>query len=117
MDKKTKVLIADDSAFMRKVLKDILQNIGFTDFVEAENGNDALAKYKSEKPGLVLLDVIMPEKDGLQVLKEIGTQVKVMIISAVGQGSMIEEAKLYGAVDYIVKPFDKEAVEAKIKNL
>ncbi|MFH1089100.1 MAG: response regulator [Candidatus Uhrbacteria bacterium] len=111
MDTNIKILLADDSAFMRKVLKDILVGMGFGSFVEAENGVEALAKYAEEKPGLLLLDIIMPEKDGMEVLKEIGKTAKIVVVSAIGQDSMIEEAKGLGALDYITKPFDKKNVE------
>lgn len=111
MDKKNiKILLADDSAFMRNVLKNILQNDGFGNFVEAGDGVEALAKIKSEKPDLVLLDLIMPEKGGVEVLKEIGKIQKVLVISAVGQDSIIKEAATLGAAGYIVKPFDNKQV-------
>lgn len=114
MDKKSKVLVADDSAFMRKVLMDILQGLGFTNFIEAESGVEAVEKFNSEKPDLVMLDIIMPIKNGIDVLKEIGKSAKVIVVSAVGQESMIEEAKTLGAIDYIIKPFDRAQVEQKI---
>lgn len=117
MDKKIKVLLADDSAFMRKVLKDILEGIGFTNFVEAENGVEAIEKFNAEKPGLVMLDIIMPTKNGIDVLKEIGGKAPVIVVSAVGQDGMIEEAKTLGAKDYIIKPFDRAQVEEKISAL
>lgn len=117
MEKTTKILIADDSSFMRKVLRDILAEVGFKSFIECENGNECLEKYKSEKPGLVLLDIIMPEVDGIEVLKQIGKEAKVIVISAVGQDKMIEEAKGHGALDYIVKPFDKKDVLAKVEKV
>ncbi|MDA2921771.1 response regulator [Patescibacteria group bacterium AH-259-L07] len=110
MDKNIKILIADDSAFMRKVLKDILAGAGFSKFVECGDGKECLAKYEAEKPGLVLLDIIMPVVDGMEVLKKIGTAVKVLVISAVGQDKIIEETKQHGAVGYIVKPFDRKKV-------
>ena len=114
-----KILIADDSQFMRKVLKDILQDAGYTDLVECADGKECMAKYASEKPDLILLDIIMPEVDGIAVLKEIGKVAKILVISAVGQEKMVEEAKNLGALDYIVKPFDNnkvlEAVRAVLK--
>lgn len=111
----SKVLIADDSVFMRKVLKEILTEGGITNFLEAENGKDAVEKYKSERPGLILLDIVMPEMDGLEVLKQIGKEANVLVISAVGQEKMIDEAMHNGAKGYIVKPFDKEKVLEEIK--
>ncbi len=117
MDTAIKVLLVDDSAFMRKVLKDILQGMGFSHFFEAENGVEALATYRTEKPGLVLLDIIMPEKDGMEVLKEIGKEAKIVVISAVGQEGMMEEAKKMGALDYLTKPFDKGNVEKVLERV
>lgn len=114
MDKNTKILIADDSAFMRKILRGFLEGMGFSQFVECEDGKDCVEKYEAEKPGLVLLDIIMPEMGGLDVLKKIGRSAKVLVISAVGQDKMINEAKQLGAAGYIVKPFDKKKVEDEI---
>ena len=112
-----KILIADDSQFMRKVLKDILHEAGYTDLVECEDGNQCLAKYAAEKSDLILLDIIMPEVDGREVLKKIGKEAKVIVISAVGQEKMVEEAKKLGALDYIVKPFDNAQVLEAVKKV
>jgi two-component system, chemotaxis family, chemotaxis protein CheY len=109
-----KILIADDSKFMRGVLKDVVSSAGY-DCIEAENGKEALEKFEQEKPDLVLLDIIMPEVDGTEVLKKIGKTAKVVVISAVGQEKMVEEAKVLGALDYIVKPFDNKKVLETIK--
>jgi len=111
-DKSIKILLADDSAFMRKVLMDILKEAGYSNFVECEDGNDCLSKFNSEKPDLLLLDVIMPNKSGLEVLKELGAGANAIMVSAVGQDQMIAEAKQGGAKDYIVKPFKREEVIA-----
>jgi two-component system, chemotaxis family, chemotaxis protein CheY len=109
-----KILIADDSQFMRGVLKDIVCTEGH-ECVEAQTGKEVLDKYESEKPDLLLLDIIMPEMDGVEVLKKIGKNVKIIVISAVGQEKMVEEAKELGALDYIVKPFDSRKVTETIK--
>lgn len=111
-----KILIVDDSMFMRKILKDILSKEGHN-IIEAENGAECLAKCDSEKPDLVLLDIIMPEVDGIEVLKKIGKLAKIVVISAVGQEKMVEEAKSLGALDYIVKPFDNEKVIEAVKKV
>ena len=112
-----KILIADDSQFMRKVLKDILHGAGYTDLVECGDGKECMAKYASEKPDLILLDIIMPEMDGMEVLKKIGHEAKIVVISAVGQEKMTEEAKGLGALDYIVKPFDNDKVLELVKKV
>jgi two-component system, chemotaxis family, chemotaxis protein CheY len=102
-----KILIADDASFMRSVIKDLLAPLGHT-LIEAVNGKEALEKIVAEKPDLVLLDIIMPELDGVGVLQKIRTTVPVIVISAVGQSKMVDEAKRLGARDYIVKPLDVE---------
>ncbi|PIR62732.1 MAG: two-component system response regulator [Candidatus Pacebacteria bacterium CG10_big_fil_rev_8_21_14_0_10_42_12] len=119
MNTQAKILLADDSAFMRKVLMDILTEAGFSDFLEAENGNQALELIEKESPDLVLLDMIMPELEGIGVLsklKELGNTTKVIVVSAVGQDAMIEEAKNLGAFGYVVKPFEGEKVLETIKS-
>jgi len=108
-----KILIADDSLFMRKILKDILSDK--YEIVEAATGSEAEQQFKEEKPDLVLLDIIMPEgeEEGIKVLKKIGKsnpKTKVVMITAVGQNTIIQECKKLGAVDYIVKPFDRKDV-------
>lgn len=115
MDKK--ILVVDDSAFMRKVLIDILKNNGYESIVEACNGKEAIEKFKSEKPALLLLDIIMPEMDGIEVLKQIGKEAKILIISAIGQEGMIQEAKDNGALGFIVKPFENDKVAEEIKKV
>ncbi len=108
-----KILIVDDSAFMRKVLRDIFESAGYTDFIEAGNGREAIEKFRSDAPDFIFLDVIMPDINGMDVLREIGHEAKIIVVSAVGQKEMIEEAKSLGALDYIVKPFDREQVLEK----
>jgi len=115
MNTNIKILLADDSAFMRKILKDILTEAGFVNFIEVANGKEAIEKCESEKPDLALLDVVMPEVDGVATVKEIGHKTKVVMVSAVGQESVINEAKSYGALGYIVKPFEKEKVLETLK--
>lgn len=117
MEKNIKILTADDSAFMRKILIDILKGAGFSNFIEAENGNQAIEKFKAEKPDLVLLDIIMPEKDGIEVLREIGSTAKAIMVSAVGQDSIIKEAAALGAKGFIIKPFDKDKVLEEINKV
>jgi two-component system, chemotaxis family, chemotaxis protein CheY len=111
-----KILIADDSQFMRSVLQDIVVAGGY-EVIEAVNGKEAIEKVEQEKPDLVLLDIIMPETDGIAVLKKIGKTAKVVVISAVGQEKMVDEAKELGALDYIVKPFENKQVLEVIKKV
>lgn len=113
-----KILIADDSLFMRRILRDILSDK--YKILEADTGSKAEQQFKEEKPDLILLDIIMPEgeEEGIRVLKKIGKanpKTKVLMITAVGQDTIIEECKKLGAVDYIVKPFDREEVIRKVQ--
>jgi two-component system chemotaxis response regulator CheY len=117
MDKSIKILLADDSAFMRKILIDILKSYGYENFIEVANGKDAIDKFKSEKPDLCLFDIVMPEVDGLQAIKEIGKEAKIIVVSAVGQEAIVTEAKENGALGYIVKPFEKEKVLSEIEKV
>ncbi len=115
------VLIVDDAAFMRMMIKDILTKNGYEVVGEAADGNQAVEKYKELSPDLVTLDITMPEKDGIAALKEImsfNNQAKVIMCSAMGQQSMVIEAIQSGAKDFIVKPFQADRVlEAVEKTL
>ncbi|MER1955583.1 MAG: response regulator [Desemzia incerta] len=104
-----RVLIVDDAAFMRMKLKDILEKNGYSVVAEAENGVDAIEKYKAENPDIVTMDITMPEMDGVDALKGIKAfdpSAKVVMCSAMGQQSMVMDAIRAGAMDFIVKPFD-----------
>lgn len=108
-----RVLIVDDAIFMRMKLKDILEKNGFEVVAEAQNGMEAVGKYKSENPDLVTMDITMPEMDGVTALKEIkkiDKDAKIIMCSAMGQQSMVMDAIKAGALDFIVKPFDTERV-------
>ena len=117
MDTNSKILFVDDSAFMRSVLMDIFSEAGFSNFIQASNGKEALEKFEADQPDLILLDLIMPEMDGMEVLRNIGQKAKILMVSAVGQEAMIDEAKTLGATDYIIKPFDKEKIMEKLKEM
>ncbi|OYT54205.1 MAG: two-component system response regulator [Candidatus Altiarchaeales archaeon ex4484_2] len=109
----SKILTADDSVFMRKILIKILNKMGHKDIIEAENGDDALRIFKEETPDLVLLDIVMKGKYGIDVLKDImkiNPDARVIMVSAVGQESILHEAKDIGAKDFITKPFKEEMV-------
>lgn len=114
------ILIVDDSNFMRTILKDLLATIvPDATILEAANGNEALTQYRAHKPDLMLLDLIMPEKDGMAVLKEIGQErgKKIVVVSSVGQEKTIEEAKKLGADAYVVKPFEEDSLRTTVKSL
>ncbi len=107
------ILIVDDAAFMRMMIKDILVKNGYNVVGEAENGNVAVEKYKELNPDLVTMDITMPEKDGITALKEIkehDPDAKVIMCSAMGQQAMVIDAIQAGAKDFIVKPFQADRV-------
>jgi two-component system chemotaxis response regulator CheY len=115
-----KILIVDDSEFMRTILKNIILKSKYSDaeIIEAVDGNEAITRYSEQKPDLILLDIIMPGKDGIAVLKEIGQSAKaIAIISSIDQKEVIEEAKSLGAKGYIVKPYDASEVISMIDSL
>ena len=114
------VLIVDDAAFMRMMLKDILTKGGYGIAGEAGDGNEAVAKYAELKPDLVTLDITMPNKDGLQALKEIkesDPNAVCVMCSAMGQQAMVIDAIQAGAKDFIVKPFQPERVLESIRKV
>ena len=115
-----KVLIADDAAFMRMMIKDILTKNGYEVAGEAENGAIAVTKFEELKPDLLLLDITMPEMDGIQALKEIKAKnpsANVIMCSAMGQQAMVIEAIQSGAKDFIVKPFQADRVIEAVKKV
>ena len=112
------VLICDDAAFMRMMIKDILSKNGYNVAGEAENGAKAVEKYAELKPDLVLMDITMPEVDGIQALKAIkGSDpgAKIIMCSAMGQQAMVIESIQAGAKDFIVKPFQEDRVIEAVK--
>ena len=114
-----KVMICDDAAFMRMMIKDILTKNGEI-AAEAENGQKAVEKYPEAKPDLVLMDITMPEMDGIEALKKIKAldpEAKIIMCSAMGQQAMVIEAIQAGAKDFIVKPFQAERVLEAVKKV
>lgn len=114
------ILIVDDAAFMRMMIKDILTKNGYNIAAEAENGKIAVDKYSEIKPDLVLMDITMPEMDGIQALKSIKTNdpnANIIMCSAMGQQAMVIEAIQSGAKDFIVKPFQAERVLEAVKKV
>ncbi len=114
------ILVCDDAAFMRMMIKDILTKNGYNVAGEAENGAKAVEKYNELKPDLVLMDITMPEMDGIQALKAIKASnpgACVIMCSAMGQQAMVIEAIQGGAKDFIVKPFQAERVLEAVKKV
>ena len=107
------ILICDDAAFMRMMIKDILTKNGDNIVGEAENGAKAVEKYAELKPDLVLMDITMPEMDGIEALKKIkaaDANASIIMCSAMGQQAMVIESIQSGAKDFIVKPFQADRV-------
>ena len=114
------ILICDDAAFMRMMIKDILTKNGYAVVGEAENGIKAVEKYNETKPDLVLMDITMPEMDGIQALKKIkegDPGAMVIMCSAMGQQAMVIESIQSGAKDFIVKPFQADRVLEAVKKV
>ena len=104
----SKILIADDASFVRLMIRQILTREGLINTVEAENGREAVERFKSEKPDLTIMDITMPELDGLDALTEIlvlDPLARVIMCSAVAHESMVLESLKRGALDFVVKPF------------
>ncbi|MGN1156967.1 MAG: response regulator [Agathobacter sp.] len=114
------ILICDDAAFMRMMIKDILSKNGYNVVGEAENGAIAVDKYSETNPDLVLMDITMPEMDGIQALKKIKEKdpnASVIMCSAMGQQAMVIESIQAGAKDFIVKPFQADRVLEAVKKV
>ena len=114
-----RILIVDDAVFARMRCAKLLTEKGF-EICEAANGEEALSKYKEHKPDAVLLDITMPDMDGITALKQIishDPNAKVAMVSAMGQKSMVVEALEFGARDFVMKPFDADRVMAAVGKL
>jgi two-component system chemotaxis response regulator CheY len=115
-----RVLIVDDLAFIKLVIRDTLEKSGFIVAGEASNGLEAIELYKKLKPDIVLLDITMPKMDGIQALTEIlkyDSAAKVIMCSALGQQKLIIQSIQLGAKDFIVKPFKPERIVGAIKKV
>jgi two-component system chemotaxis response regulator CheY len=116
----SKVLIVDDAAFMRMMIKDILEKNGFEVIGEANNGLKAVEIYKKDKPDVVTMDITMPDMDGIEAVKAIKAfdpAAKVIMCSAMGQQTMVMDAIRAGARDFIVKPFQPDRVLEAIRKV
>lgn len=114
----TKVLVVDDAAFMRMMIKDILIKHGYEVVGEATNGAEAMVRYKELSPDLVTMDITMPEMDGITAVREIkklDPNARIIMCSAMGQQAMVLEAIQAGARDFVVKPFQADRVIDAVK--
>lgn len=115
-----KILLVDDAAFMRMMIKDTLKKNGYEEIAEAANGEEAIAAYKEHHPDLIIMDITMPVKDGLEALKELkamDADIKIVMCSAMGQENMVLEALKFGAKDFIVKPFKPDRIMKTVSSL
>jgi two-component system chemotaxis response regulator CheY len=110
---KPKVLVVDDAIFMRKMIAEILVESGLEVVGEADNGSSAVEQYKELKPDLVTMDIIMPEMNGIDAVRQImaaDSQAKIVMCSALGQQALVQEALSAGAKDFLIKPFNPSRV-------
>ena len=114
MSEAKKILVVDDAKFTRTMLKNIIKKIDNVEVCgEAGNGNEAVKQYKKLNPDLVTMDLVMPEKGGIETIEEIigiNNNAKIIVVSALGQETLVLEAAKKGAKDFIVKPFKEEQV-------
>ncbi len=116
--KKKRILIVDDAAFIRTMVKDILVPRGFEIVGEATNGNEAVQKYMELKPDLVTMDITMKEKDGLEAAREIlkrDPNARIIMVTALGQEKMLLESFKIGVKDFVVKPFEPERILSAVE--
>lgn len=115
-----RILIVDDAAFMREMLRDLLTEEGYQIAAEAADGDEAVAAYAEHSPDLVMLDIVMPRKSGLEALREIvarDPEARIVMCSALGQESLVMEALDAGAKDFVVKPFKPDRAIDVIKKV
>lgn len=118
-DKKPVIMVADDEEDIKVVLKMFLEAIGY-EVVNAFDGLDAMEQMKANRPDLVLMDIMMPVIDGIEVVRQMKTdknlrEIPVIMLTAAAQSDMLQKALAVGAVDYISKPFEPEVVQIAIK--
>ena len=115
-----KILLVDDAEFMRLVVKDVLIKNGLEVIAEAENGQEAIQKYREVLPDLIIMDVTMPDMDGIEALKEIRKEypeAKAVMCSAMGQEAVVLEAMRSGAATFVVKPFNSDLLIKTVKKV
>ena len=117
-----KIMLVDDAAFMRMMIKNALTKSGYSNFVEAQDGAEAVKKYEEEKPDLVIMDITMPNMDGLELLKTIRADgamsaLPVLMVTAEAKKENIIAAAQAGASGYVVKPFTAATLEEKLNKI
>ena len=114
------ILIADDADFMRSMLRQIIEDMGWSVIAEAADGHEAIEKYRTCRPDLVLLDITMPNLDGPEALRSIlaeNSEAQVVMITALGQKDQVLQAIKAGARDFIIKPFDHDRVADTLERI
>lgn len=115
-----KILICDDSALARRTLKTQLKELGYENIFEASNGEIAVSTYKEQAPAVVFLDIVMPVKDGIQVVKEIiahDANARIIMFSSVGTQANLRTALEMGACDFLQKPAKTEDIRNILSRL
>ena len=115
-----RILVVDDAAFMRMAIRKVLEKNGYEVVGEAENGQVAIVKYKECNPDIVTMDITMPDMTGIEALKEIrqfDPKAKIIMVSAMGQESMVKEAIMSGAKSFIVKPYKEEHIIGTLEKI
>jgi two-component system chemotaxis response regulator CheY len=115
-----RVVIVDDTAFMRLTLKNMLTSFGYEVVGEGSDGFDAVSLYKRLKPDIITMDITMPKKDGIEAVKEIlsfDPKARVIMVSAMGQKNKVMDAVTAGAKDFIVKPFKPERIDEALARI
>lgn len=115
-----RVLLVDDTAFMRRMLRDLLTKEGYEVVAEAGNGREAVEQYRQERPDLVIMDITMPEMDGIAAVREIiagDPQARIVMCSALGQQELVLESLEAGALDFVMKPFLPDKVLEAVRKV
>lgn len=114
------VLLCDDSLLIRKKLRETMERLKFKEIYEAENGVEAIEQVKKHNPDVVFLDIVMPDKDGIEALKgikEVSPETKVIMVSSVGTSTKLKEALENGAHDFVQKPINFETITKIVENI
>ena len=115
-----RILVADDASFMRQMIREIVEEEGHEVVAEASDGVEAIEQFKKHHPDIVTMDIVMPRRSGIDAVKgiiEIDAGARVVMCSALGQETLVQEALQAGARDFIVKPFKPDAVTATLRKV
>jgi two-component system, chemotaxis family, chemotaxis protein CheY len=115
-----RILVADDASFMRQTIREILESEGHEVVAEASDGIQAVEEFKKHHPDLVTMDIVMPRRSGIDAVRgivQLDRKARIVMCSALGQETLVNEALQAGASDFIVKPFKPEAVAATLRRV